>query len=81
MKPKDVEAAFNMFERAIRRLCAPPESEWLFYKSNMHPRTFKKGELLIQPGEPSHIYAFVYTGIFKQYFITETGAEYITRFD
>lgn len=81
MKPKDIEAAYAHFKQAVHRYCNPPENEWLFYKENMIPTNFKKGEFLLKPGQPSNIYAFVYKGIFKQYFLTESGQEYITRFD
>ncbi len=75
------EAAYAHFHQAIHRHCNPPESEWQFYKSNMIPKTIKKGDFFLKPGEPSNIYAFVYSGIMKQYFITEDGREFITRFD
>ncbi len=81
MNKNDIEAAYQQFNIAIHRHCDPPEAEWLFYKANMIPRTFRKGEFLLQPGEASNIYAFIYSGIMKQYFITEDGKEYITRFD
>ncbi len=81
MNKSDTESAYNQFKLAIHRHCDPPESEWLFYKSNMIPKVFKKGEFLLQPGEPSNIYAFIYSGIMKQYFTTEDGKEFITRFD
>ena len=81
MTELEIESAYEQFRIAIHRHCNPPEEEWLFYKSHMHPRIFKKGEFLIRPGEPSNIYAYIYSGIMKQYFITEDGREYITRFD
>lgn len=77
----DTAAAYEFFRQAIHRHCDPPEGEWLFYKSHMHPRIFKKGEYFLKPGEPSNVYAFVYSGIFKQYFFTDDGREFITRFD
>lgn len=81
MDQNRIEMAQDCFYQAIHRHCQPPLNEWLFYKENMIPRHFKKGEFFLQPGEPSNIYAFIYTGIFKQYFITEDGREFITRFD
>jgi CRP-like cAMP-binding protein len=81
MATHEIEDAYRRFKLAIHRHCNPPEEEWLFYKSNMHPKTFRKGEFFLKPGEPANVYAFVYKGIFKQYFITEEGKEFITRFD
>lgn len=81
MNQTQIEAAYESFRLAVHRHCNPPEEEWLFYKKNMHWKTFKKGEFMLQPGEPSDIYAYIYTGIMKQYFITEDGKEFITRFD
>lgn len=81
MDKNEIEAAYDKFEKAIHRHCDPPKEEWLFYKSHMHPRFFKKGDFFLKPGEPSNIYAFVFSGVFKQYFLTEQGKEFITRFD
>ncbi len=81
MNQADTDSAHEKFRLAIHRHCNPPEEEWLFYKENMKPKSFKKGDFLLKPGEASNIYAFIYFGIMKQYFITESGKEYITRFD
>jgi CRP-like cAMP-binding protein len=76
-----VELAYNGFYKAVHRHCTPPHEEWLFYKENMIPRTFKKGEFFLQPNQPSNVYAYIYSGIMKQYFLTVDGKEFITRFD
>ena len=81
MTNNQVEAAYDSFKLAVLRHCNPPEEEWLFYKRNMHWKIFKKGEFLLQPGQPSDIYAYIYKGIMKQYFLTEHSKEFITRFD
>lgn len=81
MNKTDIEAAYEQFYLAIRRHCNPPKDEWEFYKQNMNPKFIKKGDYFLKPGEPSNVYAFIYTGIMKQYFITEDGREFITRFD
>jgi CRP-like cAMP-binding protein len=81
MTSEQIQSAFAQFEQAIHRHCNPPHEEWLFYKANMNPKFFKKGEFFLQPGDDSNRYAFVFSGIFKQYFITEDGREFITRFD
>ncbi|MBC7741406.1 MAG: Crp/Fnr family transcriptional regulator [Bdellovibrionaceae bacterium] len=81
MNAATIDLAYKSFYQAIHRHCAPPESEWLFYKENMVPRTFKKGDFFLKPGQPSNIYAFIYSGIMKQYFVTVDGKEFITRFD
>lgn len=66
MNQEEVRAAYEQFEKAIHRHCDPPAEEWQFYKSNMKPKVFKKGEFFLKPGDFSNVYAFVFSGIFKQ---------------
>ena len=55
------------------------EEQVAWIKSVFVPRTFRKGEFFLRPGEPTHG-AFVTRGLFRMYTIGPNGAERIIRF-
>jgi CRP-like cAMP-binding protein len=63
----DLQQSFNSFDI--------PEEEFNILESMLIPEVFKKKEFLAVEGNPADKVAFVLSGLFRAYYITETGDE------
>ena len=56
------------------------DETWSFYRPFIETEYLEKGSFFTKVGSPGNKYAYVAKGLFKQYFTTKEGKEYITSF-
>jgi CRP-like cAMP-binding protein len=74
-----VESQSN-FKHVLQRFSLIPESEWAYFSEFLSDRFLKKGQKFISAGDPSVELAFVVKGLFRVYYTTHQGAEFIRNF-
>lgn len=57
------------------------EQDWGSLIQHFNFKEFKKGEIILKPGDRADFSFFIGKGLIKKYFLTENGKEVITNFD
>lgn len=64
----------RIFE-AVKRLAPVPPEQWVRLEGFLRPRRLLKGQLFIEPGQPSHEAAIVVSGLMRFYYTDSEGHE------
>lgn len=85
MKPRqptdaDRQRAFRFLGRVLHRLTGLPLAELGDLENLFRPRILARGEIFQRAGEQPINNAFVAEGLFRTYYETEDGKEFITNF-
>jgi CRP-like cAMP-binding protein len=57
-----------------------PLDQWLKIEALMVPKTFKKGEAMVKPGDDVRYMGIILKGLFKIFYLDEKGKEFIKAF-
>jgi len=60
---------------AVKRLAPIPPEQWVRLEGFLKPRRLKKGDLFIEPGQPSNEAAIVVSGLFRFFYTDADGRE------
>lgn len=64
----------RIFE-AVKRLAHIPPEQWVRLEGFLRPRRLAKGQMFIEPGQPSHEAAIVVSGLMRFYYTDAEGRE------
>ncbi len=74
------EDEFSMLHAVFSRMTTIPAEEWNKFKSLLKAAQVAKGDCLVRPGGDSDLIAFVLKGVFKIFYTTYEGKEFIRNF-
>jgi CRP-like cAMP-binding protein len=74
------EKKIRKLRRVIDNLIDVPDEEWVYFSDNLAERTFDKGRLLFQAGEPVTDFFFINKGLVRFFYLTEDGKEFNKAF-
>ncbi len=72
---------FDSFRKHVETIHDINESDWEFLREHFKLCSFKKGELILEPGKRADVFYYIGSGLVKRYFISQEGKHFITNFD